>query len=519
MTTKLSIDWLTSEGDPPISPGNIVAFTQIGEVVDQCLTEARSASTEARATTVADRLRYIRHFRENLARNAAEVARQLCAAVQRSPGEFLTSEIIPLLDACRFLERNAVRLLKRRSHGSWTMPLWLAGTRHEIHREPLGVVLIIGPSNYPFFLPGVQLLQALTAGNAVLFKPAPSGVNCAESLYGLLRAAGLPQNLLQLLPPTPDAAIHALGRKIDKVFLTGSAETGLKVLVHAATTITPSVVELSGCDGALILPDADLHLAARSIAFGLTLNSGRTCIAPRRAFVWPQIAEAFTAKLRRALADRPKLLLKSQPHVDLVGSISEAVESGARMINGSIDTSGTVEGPLVLANVPQESSFAIAENWGPILCVIEVANEAEAVAAFHRSPFRLGASVFTQDSAAARRLARSLQVGSVCVNDLIVPTADGRLPFGGRKQSGFGVTRGPEGLLEMTALKVISTRRSGQRLHLNTPVPNQFEQVSAYTTLAYGTMTDRWRTMKQLVARSFKRIAIQRPVLPPKESI
>jgi aldehyde dehydrogenase (NAD+) len=189
------------------------------------------------------------------------------------------------------------------------------------------------------------------------------------------------------------------------------------------------------------------------------------------------------------------------------------------VINGSINTCGTLEGPLVLAKVPPESSFALAENWGPILSIIHVTNEEDALAAFHRSPFRLGASIFTQNNATARRLARSLQVGSVCVNDVIVPTADGRLPFGGRKQSGFGVTRGPEGLLEMTALKVISTRRADHHLHLNTPVPDQFEQVSAYTTIAYGTMSDRWRAIKQIVGRSFKRIAIQRPALSPEESI
>ncbi|MGZ8939800.1 MAG: aldehyde dehydrogenase family protein [Limisphaerales bacterium] len=509
MTTTLPIHWLETEQDQTGSPAHVLSFTQVGDVVDQALAAARVASSGLRTMTVAERLRYIRLFREHLARSAAQLASQLCLEVQRSPEEFLTSEIIPLLDACRFLEKSAARLLKPRVHSAWSMPLWLAGARHEVIREPLGVVLIIGPSNYPLFLPGVQILQALTAGNAVLFKPAPAGTESAQTLLRLFASAGLPPDLLQLLPSRPDSAIHAVGKKVDKIFLTGSVETGLKVLIHAATAITPAVVELSGCDAVFILPDADLELAARSIAFGLTLNSGRTCIAPRRAFVWPEIADLFATKLQTALAARPKIFLETLSNSELAENIEEETRRGAQLINGSI-SSELMEGPLVLANVLQESSFALAENWGPYLSIIPVSSEANALSAAHRSPFRLGASIFTRCQATAHRLAAGLQVGSVCVNDLIVPTADGRLPFGGRKQSGFGSTRGPEGLLEMTAVKVVSTRRAGTHLHLRPATPNQFEQLSAYATMAYGGATDRWRALNRLATKALNRFITRR---------
>ena len=156
MTTRLPIDSTSSQVRHGSESSTRSAGAQLHAVVDQQIAAARRAAAAARTTTVASRLRYIRSFRENLAAAASHLPGKLAVEIQRPPEDFLSSEIVPLLDACRFLEKNASRLLKPRRHAARTMPLWLAGTVHHVLREPLGVVLIVGPSNYPFFLPGAE---------------------------------------------------------------------------------------------------------------------------------------------------------------------------------------------------------------------------------------------------------------------------------------------------------------------------------------------------------------------------
>ena len=484
MTKALDISFPEAAEDNGGSTGRALSISNLDTIVAQSVLKARAAFASTRNKSLNERLQVIRRFRITLANNATSFARDLSVEANRSPQEFLASEIIPLLDACRFLEKNAAKILRPRTHRF--MPLWLFGTRHEIIREPLGVVLIIGASNYPLFLPAVQVLQALVAGNSVLLKPAPAAIDCAQALSDLLLAAGLNQDHLQVLPAAPEAASYAIGRQMDKVFLTGSIETGRKVLIHAATAVTPAVVELSGCDGVFVLPDADLDLAAECIAFGLTLNSGNTCIAPRRAFVWKEVHASLIEKLRAALARRPKTFTRATARSGPLVNLFEAISAGASLVNGAASKNGIIEGPLVVANLRSDTPFATAENWGPNLSLISVANEAEAVSAYEKSAFALGASIFSRSTQSAHRLARSIRAGSICINDLIVPTADGRLPFGGRKQSGFGATRGPEGLLEMTAPKVISVRSPKSHFHLRPATEGQLDMLAAYSASAYS---------------------------------
>ena len=503
MIRELQID-CADTGRIPDNGSAFVRVTDMHASVDQSILKARAAFASHRTKPIRERLRIVASFRSRLAAQAATVARKLSPEAQRPPEELLASEIIPLLDACRFLEKSAIQLLRPRTYSSRSMPIWLAGTHHQIIREPLGVVLVIGPSNYPLFLPGVQLLQAFVAGNAVLLKPAPTAGESASTLLNILVAAGAPPDLVQCLPSERDSAVHAIGRKVDKVFFTGSAETGRKVLVHAAAALTPAVMELSGSDGTFVLPDADVNLAARSVAFGLTFNSGRTCIAPRRAFVWKQVLGEFSARLKSELRSRPRIVTKQTSNSEFIAKILDAVSKGANVLHGSVGVNGVIEGPLVLTNLTADLPFAVAENWGANLSIIPVSTEQEALRAYDVSPFALGASVFTRNRRAAHRIARAIQAGSVCINDLIVPTADGRLPFSGRKESGFGATRGSEGLLEMTVPKVVSTRRGGTPTHLRPPVGNQFQLLSAYCGLAYGAGRNRWRAFRALLRSMFR---------------
>jgi aldehyde dehydrogenase (NAD+) len=284
--------------------------------------------------------------------------------------------------------------------------MWLSGTSLEIHREPLGTVLVIGPANYPLFLPAVHTIQALVAGNRVLLKPGRGGSPPMRLLTEFLREAGLPAAALTLLSEETQEAQDAIASGVDKVILTGSNPTGQAVMRNLAEHMTPSVMELSGCDSVYVLEDADLDLVVDAVRFGLTFNNGNTCIAPKKIYVARQRAAELT---ERAV----KLRIPIIP----VDSLEEAIQRS------------------------QECGYG------------------------------LGASIFGS-AGKALKLAARLRAGVVVVNDMIVPTADPRLPFGGRGKSGFGLTRGAEGLLEMTAVKAICVRTGKWRPHFDAPHPS-----------------------------------------------
>ena len=207
------------------------------------------------------------------------------------------AEVLPLAEACRFLEREAGKLLKPRRLGRRGLPLWLAGVCSEIQREPFGVVLIIGPGNYPLLLPGVQLIQALVAGNAVWLKPGGGGTEAARALCDLIVRAGFDPQLVALLPESAEAARAAIAARPDKVLFTGSAATGEKILAQLAPHLIPATMELSGCDAVIVRADADLDLAVKALVFGLRLNNGATCMSPQRVFVARSIATELEGRL------------------------------------------------------------------------------------------------------------------------------------------------------------------------------------------------------------------------------
>lgn len=341
-----------------------------------------------------DRLRMVRRLRGLVAERGADIA----ACVPRDAAETLVAEVLPLAEACSFLEREAEELLapRRLTKGR---PLWLSGTTLEVRREALGTVLVIGPANYPILLPGVHALQALVAGNRVLVKPGVGGSRAMQLFAALLKESGLPAGALRVLGEDPEEAQNAIEAGVDKVVLTGSNATGLAVMRVLAEHGTPSVMELSGCDSVFVLGDADLDMVAAAVRFGLRLNGGNTCIAPKRIYVARERAAGL----------------------------------GQRLSDCSIP---------VLAVDSMEEAAELASSCG----------------------FGLGASVFGSEDA-AWRIAALIRAGVVVINDMIVPTADPRLPFGGRGKSGFGVTRGAEGLLEMTALKAVCVRSGRWRPH------------------------------------------------------
>ena len=398
---------------------------------------ARHVQPSWAAESIEHRLQFVRQLRHELAAGALELATAAAAVAGRPVAEKLISEVLPLADACRWLERSAAPVLADQFHGRRRRPFWLQGASFRVIRQPFGLILVIGPANYPLFLPAVHALHALVAGNAVLLKPAPGTRAVIQLFARLVRACGLDPRLLTILPEEVEAG-RACIPYVDKVVFTGSSGNGRSVLEDLAPHNTPAVMELSGADPVVVLHDAELDLAVQAIRFGADWNGGDTCIAPRRLLAHVSVMRQLRAKLLQA------------------GLAHFVVE--------------------------------------------DFQEEADAVQLIYNQDYALGVSIFSGDENRAAALAKKMQTGFVTINDLIVPTADPRMPFGGMRKSGFGVTRGAAGLLEMTHPQVVSVRKGKARAHFQPLVDSDAELFTSYITAAHAEkFGHRWRAVRRLV--------------------
>ncbi|MDB5367959.1 MAG: aldehyde dehydrogenase [Rhodospirillales bacterium] len=427
------------------------------------LEAARRAQRGWAGVPVAGRLRLVRHARRALARAPVSFASTV-ARSDRSPAETIAMEVLPLLDAMRFLERRAASVLRPRRPARSDRPVWLWGIDAIVEPAPLGVVLVVAPGNYPLFLAGVQAVQALVAGNAVIVKPAPGERACLAALRGAFLLAGLPDSLFQVTDDSVETAEKLVAAGPDKVLLTGSGATGRAVLRACAETLTPTVMELAGNDAAIVLAGANPARAADALTFAFALNSSQTCIAPRRIFVERAIADAFVPALEQRLAALAPMPVDARTRARLLPLLSQAASGGATW-SANIDARAETSPPLLIRNAPDESALHASDLFAPVLSLRVVDAWPEAVQLANAQPHALGASVFGPRAEAAK-VAAALDVGVVTINDAVAATADPRIPFGGRRQSGFGVTRGLEGLLELTQPKVVLDNRARFRPHL-----------------------------------------------------
>jgi acyl-CoA reductase-like NAD-dependent aldehyde dehydrogenase len=466
------------------------------------LDAARRAGREWARVPVAARLRFVRDARRALARNPTAFAATVARA-DRQPADTIAMEILPLLDAMRLLERRAVQVLRSRRLGRRDRPIWLAGVTTVIERAPYGAVLVIAPGNYPLFLAGVQAVQALVAGNAVIVKPAPGERACLAALRGAFLLAGLPEALFQLTADSADTAERLVAAGPDKVLLTGSGATGRAVLRACAETLTPAVMELAGNDAAIVLNGADAQHAARAIVRAFTLNASHSCIAPRRLFVERDIAPAFLTALEALLVQVAPMPVDARSRARLMPLLSQAAQAGATW-SANINARADALPPLLIRGAPDDAALHASDLFAPVLSLRLVDAWPEAVQLANAQPHGLGASVFGP-SAEAGKVAAALDVGTVTIDDALIPTADPRVPFGGRRQSGFGITRGLEGLLDLTQPKVVL--RGRLRVVPLGPDAGRIDReclLAAFVRLQHAG-EQRWRALRDLLAALVRR--------------
>src|SRR5271156_5129436 len=428
---------------------------------------ARNAQKEWATRPLRERCAMLRGLRDAIFARRDEIAEVITREAGKPRVEAIFAEVLLALDTADFLARQAPRWLRpeRVPHHNLAMKAksgWL-------EFDPLGVVAIISPWNYPFSIPMAQVIPALATGNAVLLKPSELTPWCGQLVGELVEQAKFPRDLVQVLQGRGDLGAAIIESAPDKVFFTGSVATGQRIAEACAKKLIPSVLELGGKDAMIVLADADLDIASSAAVWGGFMNCGETCISVERLYVEQPGAERFTQlcvektkKLRIGPATDPDAEIG--PMIRLIqlekveAQLRDAVERGAQVLTGGNrrpDLGENFLQPAVVTNVDHSMQLMREETFGPVIAIRAVANADEAVALANDSPFGLSASVWTANNARGREIASRVRAGSVMVNDVASYYGITEAPHGGPGSSGWGHTHSRLGLLEMVRVKYI----------------------------------------------------------------
>ncbi|HEX5068296.1 MAG TPA: aldehyde dehydrogenase family protein [Myxococcota bacterium] len=455
---------------------NPATLAPLGEIEIATPADVRGAVERARkaqpawaALSYADRGRYLERAARQLAARQDEFVAAIVAETGKPELEALTTEVITACDALQFYAKRAGRILAER-----TVPVHLLKTKKlRISYKPLGVIGIITPWNFPFILSLNPTLQALVAGNSVVLKPSEVTPKSGQLVEELFTSVGLPEGVFQLVQGDGETGAALLEAGVDKISFTGSVATGRRVAETCGRNLVPCTLELGGKDPMIVCADADLERAARGAVYGAFTNSGQVCTSTERVYVVDEIADAFT---RKVVEETGRLRQGATGEFDVgaiidakqLGIIEEhvrdAVASGARVLAGgrrNPSCAGLFYEPTVLVDVTHDMKVMRDETFGPVLPIMRVRDEDEALALANDSPYGLNANVWTKSKRRGTQLARAIESGCVVVNDCMLTYGVTESPFGGVKQSGIGRVNGELGLQGYCRVQSILVDRFG----------------------------------------------------------
>ncbi len=376
--------------------------------------------------------------------NEADIVAALKADLGRSENESRLVEINTVQSEIR----HVLKHLK-----AWTQPrrvptpLTNQPGRADIVSEPLGVVLIMAPWNYPVYLILMPLIGAIAAGNCAVLKPSEISANTSKLLARLIPAY-MDAEAIRIVEGDAHTASELLAERFDHIFFTGSAVIGKIVMTEAAKHLTPVTLELGGKSPCIVEPDCDLEVAARRIAWGKFLNAGQTCVAPDYVLVHETIADDFVTHLKTSLTrfygedpktspDYPRIV--NDKHF---ARITKLIGDGHIECGGETDPASRYIAPTILTGVDPASPVMQQEIFGPVLPVIPYASIDEAIGFITARPKPLALYLFSNATEIRDRVMTETSSGGAVINDVVTHLAVPELPFGGVGASGMGACHG-----------------------------------------------------------------------------
>jgi len=453
-----------------ISPvdGRVYAEREVADAaqIEQALTAAASAQAAWQRRSLSERAAFCTAAVDAMLSMQADIVPELAWQMGR-PVRFGAGELRGFAERARHMIAIAPQALAA------VEPVPVAGFRRYIKREPLGTVLVVAPWNYPYLTAVNTIIPALMAGNSVILKHASQTLLVGERFAEAMRRAKLPEGLFQnlLLDHVSTGAIIACGR-VQQVNFTGSVEAGKVMESVASGQFLGMGLELGGKDPAYVRADANLEQAVENLVDGSFFNSGQSCCAVERIYVdqkiYPVFVERFAELTRQYVLGNPLdeattlgPLVTPGAAFFVRGQIADALAQGAKALIDPKSFPADVPGsaylaPQVLVDVNHQMSVMRDESFGPVVGIMPVASDEEAIALMNDSEFGLSASIWTRDLAAAERLGNEIATGTVFMNrcDYLDPA----LAWTGVKNSGRGVTLSPLGYEHLTRAKSFHLR-------------------------------------------------------------
>ena len=479
-----------------------------GEAVEA----AREAFDEWSRTPVAGRQEILSRWLELMLDEEEELARLVSAEGGKPVAEARLVDVFPGLETLSYYAEDLEDLLAFRPMEPRQVLFshWRAGYRF----DPLGVMTVITPWNYPVGIPMAEIVPAIGAGNTVVFKPASATVLTGLKLAEMARRAGMPPGVFNAVA-LPGSSSDALLDHPDvvKVLFTGSVDIGRHVARRCAERIVPAQLELGGKDAAVVAGDARLERTARGLVWGAFMNSGQTCASIERVYVhrdlYPRLLERIVELTRQIRVGQPAdpetdmgpLTTRGQRDI-VVRQVEGAVAAGARALTGGSPPSGKgfFYPPTVLVDVTDDMEIMREETFGPVMPVVPVDDLDEAIRRANGSRFGLTASGWTSSKATAQRLQRELRAGVVSINDHAVAFAEATGCWGGVKESGIGRAHGPFGLHELVNVKyVLRDPGDDDAAPWYYPYDSDFETfLGAAMPLLYGKGLEKFASLERL---------------------
>ncbi|MCA9638303.1 MAG: aldehyde dehydrogenase family protein, partial [Myxococcales bacterium] len=454
----------------PVS-GEVIGEFPISDeaAVAAAVARARAAFPAWSALSLEARMERLDRLRHVLVERGEEFAARLSEDTGKPRIESLSTELLLVPTLLDYHRKVAAKVLGRRK--VWT-PIYLAPKASYVEHFPRGVIGVISPWNFPFQLAIAPILQALTAGNTCVLKPSEVTPIAGELIREVFAAIDLPAGVVEVVQGDGGTGAPLCRADVDMIFFTGSVATGRKVMAACAARPIPCELELGGKDAMIICEDAPLERAVRGAAWGGFTNAGQACISVERLFVVDAIYDRFVALFEREVgalrvggpdedADVGPMIFKGQL-ATVERHLREAVADGAKILVGGerVERAGQFFAPTVIVDVRPEMSIYREETFGPVVPIIRVKDEEEAIRLANSHEYGLNASVWTRDLDRGVAIASRLECGQVSVNDVLSSAGHPGLPFGGVKSSGIGRYHGEEGLRAFTHVRAILVDRA-----------------------------------------------------------
>lgn len=464
----------------PRTQTEMYRLNEPGEAELQAVMErARAVQAVLRDMTVAQRIAETRKIADYLVANKERIVARLCEENGKSQTDALIGDVFTVLDLIAYYAKNAGKML---ADEKVPTPLMLMGKKSRIMYCPVGVVLVISPWNYPLNTALTPALCAFLAGNAVVIKPSEE-TPMKGLLDDILEGSGFLRDGMQVVFGGKDTGRRLIELKPDKIFFTGSVRAGKEIMAQASSHLIGVDLELGGKDPMIVFDDANLERAVNGAAWGALNNSGQGCTSVERCFVQKTIFDAFVEKLRTKFAklstsdthqgeDNGELDLGAITTAFQMRKIAEQVEEarnrGARVWSaGTYAEGATCYPPTIITNADPGMQVQCEETFGPVITVTPFSSEEEAIQLANATHYGLSSSVWTSDLSRGERVARRIEAGNVCINDVMVTEGNSALPFGGEKESGIGRYKGRIGLHAFCNVKSVMIDKGSKESEAN----------------------------------------------------